>query len=73
MLAQSSDWPFIMTTGSTVPYATRRFNEHIIRFTPALRRRCMAGQVDEDFLADLEAQGQHLPRRRLPRLRHLTR
>ena len=32
MLAQSSDWTFIMSTGTTVPYATRRFNEHIIRF-----------------------------------------
>jgi 1,4-alpha-glucan branching enzyme len=33
LLAQSSDWAFIMTTGTTVPYATRRFNEHIVRFT----------------------------------------
>src|SRR6185295_14269992 len=33
MLAQASDWPFIMRTGTTVPYATRRFNEHVIAFT----------------------------------------
>ena len=32
MLAQASDWTFIMSTGTTVPYATRRFNEHIVRF-----------------------------------------
>ncbi len=33
MLAQSCDWTFIMTTGTTVPYATRRFNEHTVRFS----------------------------------------
>src|SRR5690606_22128983 len=27
LLAQSSDWTFIMRTGTTVPYATRRFEE----------------------------------------------
>ena len=43
MLAQSSDWPFIMTTGSTVPYATRRFNEHTIRFTRLYQELGRAG------------------------------
>ena len=33
LLAQSSDWAFIMTTGTTVPYAERRTNEHVVRFT----------------------------------------
>ena len=33
MLAQSSDWAFIMKTGTTVPYATKRTNEHVKRFT----------------------------------------
>ena len=32
MLAQSSDWAFIMRTGTTVPYANRRINEHILQF-----------------------------------------
>jgi 1,4-alpha-glucan branching enzyme len=53
LLAQSSDWPFIMTTGSTVPYATRRFNEHTIRFT-RLYQDLLAGTVDPAFLADIE-------------------
>jgi 1,4-alpha-glucan branching enzyme len=43
-----------MTTGSTVPYATRRFNEHTIRFT-RLYQDLLAGQVDPAFLADLES------------------
>ena len=54
LLAQSSDWPFIMTTGSTVPYATRRFNEHTIRFT-RLYQDLLEGKVDPAFLADVEA------------------
>jgi 1,4-alpha-glucan branching enzyme len=32
MLAQSSDWPFIITNGTTEEYARRRFNDHINRF-----------------------------------------
>ena len=33
MLAvQSSDWTFIMRTGTTVPYATKRINQHILQF-----------------------------------------
>ncbi len=69
MLAQSSDWTFIMSTGTTVPYATRRFNEHIVRFN----RLCDAlGQgdgngggdrstVDAAYLASLEVQDNIFP------------
>jgi 1,4-alpha-glucan branching enzyme len=32
LLAQSSDWAFIMKTGTMVPYAVRRTKEHIVRF-----------------------------------------
>ncbi|RMG45399.1 MAG: DUF1957 domain-containing protein [Acidobacteria bacterium] len=32
MLAQASDWPFLMSTGTAVEYATRRFTEHVQRF-----------------------------------------
>ena len=60
MLAQSSDWPFIMTTGSTVPYATRRFNEHTVRFT-RLYDELRAGRVDESHLADLESKDNIFP------------
>ncbi len=60
LLAQSSDWPFIMTTGSTVPYATRRFNEHTIRFT-RLYEDLLEGQVDPAFLADVESKDNIFP------------
>lgn len=60
LLAQSSDWPFIMQTGTTVSYATRRFNEHISRFV----RICDAvsdGQLDASWLAEVEARDNLFP------------
>jgi 1,4-alpha-glucan branching enzyme len=60
LLVQSSDWPFIMTTGSTVPYATRRFNEHTIRFT-RLYQELLEGKVDPAFLADVESKDNIFP------------
>jgi len=32
LLLQSSDWPFLITTGQAREYATRRFQEHVERF-----------------------------------------
>jgi 1,4-alpha-glucan branching enzyme len=60
MLAQSSDWPFILSTGTTVPYATRRFNEHIVRFN-RLWESLDAGEIDQPFLAEVEAQDNIFP------------
>jgi 1,4-alpha-glucan branching enzyme len=60
MLAQSSDWPFIMSTGTTVPYATRRFNEHIIRFN-RLYDDLREGKVDEPYLTSVETQDNIFP------------
>ena len=60
LLAQSSDWPFIMTTGTTVSYATRRVNEHVRRFT-RLYEDLKAGQLDEAFIADIEGKDNIFP------------
>jgi 1,4-alpha-glucan branching enzyme len=60
MLAQSSDWQFIMSTGTTVPYANRRFNEHIIRFT-RLYDDLKEGTIDERYLSSVEAQDNIFP------------
>ena len=54
MLAQASDWTFIMSTGTTVPYATRRFNEHVVRFN-RLYAEVSSGAIDEAGLQALEA------------------
>jgi 1,4-alpha-glucan branching enzyme len=37
LLAQSSDWPFIITNGTTEEYAKRRFNDHINRYHELLQ------------------------------------
>jgi 1,4-alpha-glucan branching enzyme len=60
LLQQSSDWAFIMTTGTTVPYATRRFNEHTVRFT-RLYEDLKAGTLDEAWLADVESKDNAFP------------
>jgi len=60
LLAQSSDWPFIMTTGTTVSYATRRVNEHVSRFT-RLYEELKAGRLDEPFLRDIEGKDNIFP------------
>ena len=32
LLLESSDWPFLVTTGQAKEYATKRFREHVERF-----------------------------------------
>jgi 1,4-alpha-glucan branching enzyme len=53
MLAQASDWPFIITNGTTEEYARRRFQDHLNRCHDLLRR-LEQRQLDEDRLAALE-------------------
>jgi len=60
MLAQSSDWAFIMATGTTVPYANRRFNEHIACFN-RLHEQLAGGEVSEELVTDLEARHNIFP------------
>jgi 1,4-alpha-glucan branching enzyme len=60
LLAQASDWTFIMSTGTTVPYATRRFNEHVVRFN-RLYESLESGQVDEAYVSELEGKDNIFP------------
>ncbi|MBI1764034.1 MAG: DUF1957 domain-containing protein [Acidobacteria bacterium] len=53
LLAQSSDWAFIITTGTMVQYAVKRFKDHIHRFT-RLYEMIEAGELDEAWLTDVE-------------------
>ena len=53
LLLQSSDWAFIMKTGTTVKYATERVKAHVARFR-RLDRELMSGNIDGLWLADLE-------------------
>jgi 1,4-alpha-glucan branching enzyme len=53
LLAQSSDWAFIMTTGTMVEYAEKRTKEHIYNFT-TLYEQIKNNNINESFLANLE-------------------
>jgi 1,4-alpha-glucan branching enzyme len=53
LLAQSSDWAFIMKTGTMVPYAVKRTKDHLLRFN-RLYDQIKANQIDEAFLANCE-------------------
>ncbi|MDD2709738.1 MAG: DUF1957 domain-containing protein [Verrucomicrobiae bacterium] len=53
LLAQASDWAFIMKTGTTVSYAVQRTKEHILRFT-RLYEQIKNGHIDENFLRHCE-------------------
>jgi 1,4-alpha-glucan branching enzyme len=60
LLAQSSDWAFIMKTGTMVEYAIRRTKEHVARFT-RLHDQIRARQIDEGWLAGVESKDNLFP------------
>ncbi|MCL4425469.1 MAG: DUF1957 domain-containing protein [Firmicutes bacterium] len=60
LLAQSSDWPFIMYTGTVVDYAKSRFLEHISRFT-FLYEGLTQGEVPEEDLKRMEEEDNLFP------------
>jgi len=53
LLAQASDWPFIMKSGTVHQYAVNRFVTHVGRFL-RLARQIETGAVDPVFLKHLE-------------------
>ena len=53
LLAQSSDWPFLVTTGQAAEYASMRFLTHVRRFHE-LADAIEAGHIDQARLAELE-------------------
>ncbi|MDD5670001.1 MAG: DUF1957 domain-containing protein [Candidatus Omnitrophica bacterium] len=53
LLAQSSDWAFIMGTGTHTEYAVRRTKDHLLRFT-RLYEDIKSNSVDPDWLSELE-------------------
>lgn len=54
LLAQASDWPFMLSAGATAAYARRRVDEHLDRFR-RLREMLVEGRVDEAALGRIEA------------------
>ncbi len=60
LLAQASDWPFILTTGTSPGYARQRVETHLLRFM-RLYEQLSNGAVDEPWLAELEAKDNLFP------------
>ncbi len=53
LLAQSSDWAFLMKTGTATHYAAKRTRDHVLRFT-RLYEQWKSGGLDVEFLANCE-------------------
>jgi len=53
LLAESSDWAFIITTATAVEYARQRTLVHIERFN-SLFEMLLSGNIDEGYLGDIE-------------------
>jgi 1,4-alpha-glucan branching enzyme len=60
LLAQSSDWAFIMKTGTMVEYAVRRTQEHVLRFQ-RLHDQVRSGTIDEAWLSHVESKNNLFP------------
>ena len=54
LLAQSSDWPFILRTGTSPDYARQRVKDHLLRFI-GLHDQLTSTGVDEAWLARVES------------------
>ena len=60
LLAQASDWAFLMKTGTAREYATKRTQDHLLRFN-RLHDQFIGNDLDEKFLADCERRDNLFP------------
>ncbi|MFN2509674.1 MAG: glycoside hydrolase family 57 protein [Chthoniobacterales bacterium] len=60
LLGQSSDWAFLIKSGTARHYAAKRVTDHLLRFN-ALFEQLRDGRVDEAFLAECEARANLFP------------
>jgi 1,4-alpha-glucan branching enzyme len=60
LLAQASDWPFILRAGTSPQYARRRVKDHLLRFI-ALHEQLTLTKVDSHWLAELESRDNLFP------------
>lgn len=60
LLAQASDWAFMMNAGTTVEYASKRTKGHLSRLHRLLHD-AEAGTVDDDWLSAVERQDNIFP------------
>lgn len=60
LLAQSSDWPFIVFEETAVDYAKKRFSNHLGRFN-ILAEMLDSGGYDHETLQEIESRANFLP------------
>jgi 1,4-alpha-glucan branching enzyme len=60
LLAQSSDWAFLIKTGTAREYATKRTIDHLARFN-RLHDQLVTNTVDEEFLRECESRDNLFP------------
>jgi 1,4-alpha-glucan branching enzyme len=60
LLAQSSDWAFIMKTGTMVNYAVQRTREHLSNFNK-LYHDILSGKIDEWWVSAIEQKNNAFP------------
>lgn len=60
LLAQASDWPFILRAGTSPDYARRRVKDHLLRFI-ALHEQLTLTQIDENWLREVESRDNLFP------------
>jgi 1,4-alpha-glucan branching enzyme len=60
LLAQASDWPFILRTGTSPDYARKRVKDHLVRFI-TLHDQLSSGRVNEKWLCDVESRDNLFP------------
>ncbi|MGR8932681.1 MAG: glycoside hydrolase family 57 protein, partial [Gammaproteobacteria bacterium] len=60
LLAQASDWPFILKSGTTAEYAKKRITDHLARFN-YLHDSIRKNRIDERYLAALEVMDDIFP------------
>jgi 1,4-alpha-glucan branching enzyme len=60
LLAQSSDWAFLIKTGTASEYATKRTIDHLSRFN-RLHHQLVTNNMDEEFLRDCESRDNLFP------------
>ncbi|HVU27273.1 MAG TPA: 1,4-alpha-glucan branching protein domain-containing protein [Verrucomicrobiae bacterium] len=60
LLAQASDWPFILRANTSPEYARRRVKEHLLNFI-ALHEQLTTTRVDEKWLEQVESRDNIFP------------
>jgi len=61
LLAQASDWAFIMKTGTTVEYAKKRTRDHVARFTYLYRALKQEVMLEEPIVKEFESRDNIFP------------